>query len=681
MKQYLLPVLSLFLFFTFSYVQSQPCTFGSSGGFPCAQINLQAQLDLNDLRAIGDGNDIWGWTDPSTNKEYALIGLSNGTAFVDVSDPQNPELLGNLATHTSNSSWRDIKVIGNYAYIVSEASGHGLQVFDLTRLRHVPNTPVNFTEDGHMDFGNAGRAHNIVGNPESGFVYLVGTSGYGSGGMTAVDLSQPTQPQVVSNYGDDGYTHDAQCVIYRGPDTDYIGQEICIGLNEDEMVAVDYTDKDDPTRISRATYPTNSYVHQGWLTDDHRYLLVNDETDEGFPNNTRTYIFDLLDLDNPNYIGVHVHTTRSIDHNLYVKGNYAYLSNYRSGLRIMKLDDIANATLNQTAFFDVDPNSDSPTYNGSWSNYPYFKSGNIIVSSIEDGLFVVKPTFPHFVLANDGASVVKLSPNQLRQISVDYNEYGGFSQNVNLSIESIPSDLQISLSTATISADGVVNIQISANSNATPGSYHVVLRGTSADGTAIERLAFGIIIDNDQPACPSTLTVANAPSSIPNGTYQASTTLTSFGNVQAGDNVIFKAGQNVTLLAGFVAQSGSTFRAFIEDCGTANTQTPPIIDKYVVPQTSAVSERSPSSISTVTPNPAIDRTRLEIRATESAELNIHVVDLTGQLVKTIQQAQQINAGNHALEVPVADLKAGIYFINIQLGEQQWSEKLVVVGGA
>ena len=122
----------------------------------------------------GNGNDIWGWTDSQTNKEYAIMGRTTGTAFVDISDPENPVYLGNLPTHTANSSWRDIKVYNNHAFIVSEASGHGMQIFDLSQLGTVGSPPVTFSNTAHYsDFGNA---HNIVINEDSGFAYAVGTS-------------------------------------------------------------------------------------------------------------------------------------------------------------------------------------------------------------------------------------------------------------------------------------------------------------------------------------------------------------------------------------------------------------------------------------------------------------------------------------------------------------------------
>ena len=170
MKKLLLPLL---LMCTFPLVAQTPCSGGTAGPYPCSGYNLQSELSLSALSA-GGGNDSWGWTDPSTGKEYALIGLNNGTAFIDISNPTSPIYLGKLPTHTSNSLWRDVKTYNNHAFIVSEANGHGMQVFDLTRLRNVTNPPVTFNNDAH--YSGFGDAHNIVINEESGYAYVVGSS-------------------------------------------------------------------------------------------------------------------------------------------------------------------------------------------------------------------------------------------------------------------------------------------------------------------------------------------------------------------------------------------------------------------------------------------------------------------------------------------------------------------------
>ena len=228
---------------------------GSAGGYPCNNVDLAAFMPLDQIggtRGNSAANDIWGWTDPQTGNEYAIIGRVFGTSFVDISNPVNPVYLGELPTHGAfGSSWRDIKVYNNHAYIVSEANQHGMQVFDLTQLRGVTNPPATFGETDH--YNKMAQAHNIVINEDSGFAYIVGASGKNScsGGLHMVDLSNPTNPSFAGCYSGDGYTHDAQCVIYNGPDADHQGKEICLNSNEDTLTIVDVTNKSNPVQLSR----------------------------------------------------------------------------------------------------------------------------------------------------------------------------------------------------------------------------------------------------------------------------------------------------------------------------------------------------------------------------------------------------------------------------------------------
>ncbi|MGB5498202.1 MAG: choice-of-anchor B family protein, partial [Maribacter sp.] len=333
----------------------------------------------------------WGWTDPTTNKEYALMGLDNATAFVDITDTENLVYLGKLPSATSSSSWRDIKVYQNHAYIVSEADDHGMQVFDLTRLRNVTNTPETFNDDGrYTGFGNA---HNVVINEDTGYAYPVGTARDDefNGGVHFVNLQDPKNPVSEGGYGVNGYSHDAQVITYNGPDLDYAGAEIFIGANETQVAIVDITDKENPVGVATFSYSNLAYTHQGWFTEDQRYLILGDELDEvNFGFDSRTLVFDLSDLDNPILHTSYTGTTTAIDHNGYVKEDQYFLANYRAGVRVLDISDIASKSIVEEGFFDTFPSSDSAGFNGVWSVYPYFTSGKIIVSDINSGLFIIK---------------------------------------------------------------------------------------------------------------------------------------------------------------------------------------------------------------------------------------------------------------------------------------------------
>ena len=366
----------------------EDCIAGVAGPFPCSNIDL-ARLVTTETLGGSAGNDVWGWTDPLDNAEYALMGVNNSTAFVDVTDPNNPTLVGRLPTQTGSSAWRDIKVYMNHAYVVADAVGaHGMQVFDLTRLR-TGGTEQTFAAD--VVYGDFGSAHNVAIDESSGFACVVGSDTC-NGGLHMVDIRQPLNPMFAGCHSVDGDTHDAQCVAYVGPDPDYAGAEICFNSNEDSVAIVDVTIKSSPNTLAVLVYPDLGYVHQAWLDDTQQYLIVNDEFDEeGLGLQTGTIVIDVTDLDAPSYLYTHRHATSSTDHNLYLSGNRVFEANYTSGLRILEFTSLATDTFTEVGFFDTYPESDSVGTDGAWSVYPFLPSGTILVSDTARGLYVLSP--------------------------------------------------------------------------------------------------------------------------------------------------------------------------------------------------------------------------------------------------------------------------------------------------
>ena len=374
------------------------CVNGMSDIFPCDGVELAGWLELPELDG-GSGADSWGWKDEGTGRYFALMGRSNGVAFVEVTDPDQPVYLGNLPRPpgVSASVWTDIKTYRNHAFVVGDQIiGQGIQVFDLTRLRNVQNPPVTFTMDAQ--YTNFNSAHNISINEETGFAYATGGETC-AGGLHMVDIRQPTKPVFAGCFSDDGYTHDVQCVIYRGPDSRYQGREICFASNEDSVTVVDVSNKSDPVMLGRHTYNQTGYTHQGWLTEDQRYFVTDDELDEnslGFTG-TRTLVFDLLTLDDAPEPEDYIAEGQAIDHNQYVIGNYTFQANYKRGLRILRLDDLDQADLTEVAYFDTFPAADGLGFSGAWNVYPFFDNGTLLVSDINRGLFVLRVTEPELV--------------------------------------------------------------------------------------------------------------------------------------------------------------------------------------------------------------------------------------------------------------------------------------------
>ncbi|MBW3534500.1 MAG: choice-of-anchor B family protein [Gemmatimonadetes bacterium] len=391
------------------------CQGGEADQFPCDNVDIVSFLPV---QAIGGGrgaetNDVWGWTDPETGREIAIVGRTDGTAFIDITDANRPVYLGNLpkTPGSRGNAWRDIKVFENHAYVVADgALDHGMQVFDLTRLRDVRSPPATFEPD--VLYEGIASAHNIVINEETGFAYAVGANSGGEtcgGALHIIDINEPKDPTFVGCFADTrtgragtGYSHDAQCFVYDGPDREHAGKEICFGSNETALAISDVSDKENPVAISAADYPNVGYAHQGWITPDHRYFFMNDEGDEsnavqsGQPmEGTRTLVWDVEDLDDPIMVKEHFGETFTIDHNLYIKDDLMYQSNYVSGLRILDISDPLNPR--EVGYLDTVPWSEEVEFDGSWSNYPYFQSGTIVVSSGREGIFFLKYNPPNLI--------------------------------------------------------------------------------------------------------------------------------------------------------------------------------------------------------------------------------------------------------------------------------------------
>ena len=382
------------------------CEDGAAAAFSCDNVDLIAFLPNS---ALGGGpgervSDVWGWSDPETGREYALVGRTGGAAIVDITDPAAPRHVGTVPANPSGA--RDLKVYADHLFFTGDGAGaHGLVVFDLTRLRDAVPDPTSPT--GGVDFEpdavyrGIESAHNLVMDAESGFAFPVGASGGGEtcgGGLHMVDVRDPKAPVFAGCFTDTvgliapGRTHDAQCVVYRGPDDRYQGRQLCFISNETLLRIVDITDKEAPAPIGAASHPGVAYIHQGWLTEDHRYYYLDDELDElvGTAPRTRTFIYDVAELDDPILVGHVDGPTGATDHNLYVKGDRMYQANYQAGFRVFDISD--PEAPEEIGWFDTTPyEGDPPGFVGAWTAYPYFESGTVVVTSMYEGLFLLRP--------------------------------------------------------------------------------------------------------------------------------------------------------------------------------------------------------------------------------------------------------------------------------------------------
>ncbi|KAI9904326.1 hypothetical protein N3K66_000855 [Trichothecium roseum] len=395
------------------------CTDGKavvgSDSFNCNNIDFYDFKNHADLGSkAGQGSSSWGWTSDD-GREFVVVAQADGAAFAEITSEGKLVYLGRLPQYSSESIWREIRGYKNYIVVGSEAREHGVQVFDWKKLLDIdPASPVTFTQDdltSHFDGLPVGSTHNIVINEEKEYAIAVGAVPRNEGcnsGLIFIDLKDPSKPSSPGCAGGDGYVHDAQCIVYRGPDERYNEREICYGYNEDTLTIFDVTDKETTNIISRTSYEGATYTHQGWVTNTtwQEFLVLDDEYDEydgvgpaadGYPV---TYFWDIRDLENPKQTGLYKSKAYGIDHNQFVIDGISYQSNYGTGLRIIDVrslpEDPTGGLVEELGFFDVypenddEPNGGSLEFVGTWSHYPFFKSGYILVNTIERGAFVVK---------------------------------------------------------------------------------------------------------------------------------------------------------------------------------------------------------------------------------------------------------------------------------------------------
>jgi len=387
------------------------CVQGFAGAFPCQNIDLLAQLRLVDLSTRPNSmSNLWGFVDLDDNREYAVVGVSNATAVIDVTDPENPREVGSVPGNSS--AWREVKVYQffdaaasrhrAYAYITTEASGGGLQVIELSDLPNsvsLANTIRDFQTSHTLYIANVNYATNAAIPGRQPFLYVAGSNinvPYGS--FLVFDLADPVGPRLVTRApGGTGYMHDSTSLFITDNRTTQCDQghnpcEVLVDFNESTVDLWDVTNKSAPVRLSATGYPEARYTHSGWPTEDQRYIIVHDELDElrisGF--NTHIYTLDIGDLRTPRLVTSYIGPDTTTDHNGYAKGDRYYVSHYRRGLVVF---DLANPEdLREVGSLDtfLSPAENVAITEGAWGVYPFLPSGNILISDIDNGLFVMR---------------------------------------------------------------------------------------------------------------------------------------------------------------------------------------------------------------------------------------------------------------------------------------------------
>jgi choice-of-anchor B domain-containing protein len=312
---------------------------------------------------------VFGFT--KQGHEYALVGGSSSTFIVEVTDPAHPVLIKTIPY--GSMVWKEIRVYKEIAYASSEGENQGLQVIDLSPLPGSTDLPnYQYFGDGAIA-GQLSRAHALEVDTTKGFLYLYG--GNIAQGAAVFSLADPYHPSYVGQYNA-SYIHDG----YVDNDTLY-GAHIGDGY----FSVIDMSNKANPVVL--ATHPTpNLFTHNTWITKDRKHILTTDEE----PNSHIT-MYDISDLENITEVDRFRCTpgSGSIPHNVYIKGDYAVTAWYTDGVSIV--DCSQPDLLIPIGRYDTYGGS-GEAFEGAWGVYPYFPSGNLIVSNMSPGKIYILAT-------------------------------------------------------------------------------------------------------------------------------------------------------------------------------------------------------------------------------------------------------------------------------------------------
>ena len=398
--------------------------------FTSNNVQLLGWVPLSEFGVGGSGsasgNDVWGYTSPS-GREYAIVGMDNGTGFVEVTDPGAPVVVDFEPHNSSPSLWRCVKVYQQYAYAGSEAGGD-IQVFNLT---NIDSGVVTASAVGGGCTASHSETHTLAVDTTSGFLYRAGggftpCSGGLPAGLVIYSLANPAVPVQVGQWVTGRYVHECQVETWdvAGP---HFGKQIALcftetssGGGDPRFTILDVTNKGAIVQLASIVYTGGQFSHQGWTSANKQHLYLNDELDDGSFGGARTRIFSIANLAAPSYLGFFSSGAPSIDHNLYVKDNRIYESNYRSGLRVF--DNTVPTAPTQIGFFDTWPEDDGQDFNSLWSNYPFFDSGTIVGGDIEKGLFVWRLGTPKLTFTFPDGNPELIGPSgSVIQFQIDQN--------------------------------------------------------------------------------------------------------------------------------------------------------------------------------------------------------------------------------------------------------------------
>lgn len=559
-----------------SSLKATPCVAGQSGNLACSNTELLAHVPFSEVSTLpSSAADIWGFVDLNSNREYALVAYNIGTAIFDVSDPENPREVGFV--DGQNTTWRDIKVVQQYdpgagrwkayAYVTTDGSGDGLFVIDLSGLPQRVQR-VNYASDfsaAHNVFASSTDFATGLPLGPGPATLIVAGSNNGGGRYRAYSLTDPASPEflVMPTVSSNDYMHDAASIIIRDARkdtqcvnaTDYC--EVMFDFNESTIDIWDITDASNPARLSRTPYANSSYTHSGWPSEDGRWLFVHDELDEqNFGLQTTLRVFDLANLGAPAIAGGWSGPSRAVDHNGFVRGNRYYMSNYSRGLTILDISDPTEPLA--VGHLDTYPFSDNANFVGAWGVYPYLHSGNIAVSDISSGFYMVGDDTLDSPSGSLSFSQPSFAGTEGSTVAITVQRSGGTAGVVSVAAQLVPASADAddaTLAEQTLSwgdgdsADKTLHLNLAVDGD-DEGLEKLILRLASPTGGATLRPASVASVHIEEPNAATVIDFATAEIDVAERGFPTAIVVVRRSGSAAGESRVSYALQDADAISG-----------------------------------------------------------------------------------------------------------------------------------
>jgi choice-of-anchor B domain-containing protein len=255
-------------------------------------------------------------------------------------------------------------VIGNHAYVGTEASGGGIQIVDIS----VPSSPTLVT----TYTATVGNSHTIFGDASRNLLFVMGGfQNTVNGGVQILDVSTPTAPVEIGQW-DNQYVHDLSAegnILYA-----------CL-ISANRFRMIDTTNPASP--VNHGTAFTISSSHSSWPLGDGVHVAECEEQTGGH--------LKILNVSVPTAVTVaatHNPAPSTSAHNPHVQGTQCVVSWYTRGTRII---DVSTPTaISEIGYWDTYPDNDGGGFTGNWGTFPHFPSGLIASNDMKYGLFLLK---------------------------------------------------------------------------------------------------------------------------------------------------------------------------------------------------------------------------------------------------------------------------------------------------